>query len=38
MNFSSIVVGFFGASLGILITIRESDVVKAIFETEEAKL
>ncbi|WP_010502848.1 hypothetical protein [Paenibacillus elgii] len=37
ITFSSIVVGFLGALLGILISIRDSSIVKAIFETNEKK-
>lgn len=33
--FSSIVVGFLGALLGILVSIKDTEIVTAIFETEE---
>jgi hypothetical protein len=35
ITFSSIVVGFLGALLGILVSIKDSNIVKAIFETKE---
>ncbi|WP_281885716.1 hypothetical protein [Paenibacillus sp. YYML68] len=37
ITFSSIVVGFLGALLGILMSIRDSLIVKAIFATNEKK-
>jgi H+/Cl- antiporter ClcA len=35
ITFSSIVVGFLGALLGILVSIKDSNIVKAIFVTNE---
>ncbi|MDF2544912.1 MAG: hypothetical protein K0S47_4630 [Herbinix sp.] len=35
ITFSSIIVGFLGALLGILVSIKESKIVKAIFKTKE---
>jgi len=35
ITFSSIIVGFLGALLGILVSIKDSEIVKAIFATTE---
>lgn len=35
ITFSSIIVGFLGALLGILVSIKDSKIVQAIFETNE---
>ncbi|MDO8223950.1 hypothetical protein [Bacillus cabrialesii] len=38
ITFSSIVLGFLGALLGILISIKDSAIVSAIFESKEKNI